>query len=809
MIHHRVRLPIQSCSASLLVRRSPAAARRATASCPAVACRAFTVLALVASGPALSGLTGGLAPDAGPRWADGALQAQSPAASAIRGVVVDSATGAPIPGARVRLVEVNRDETTHLDGSFTFSGVTAGRYTLFVNRAGYQPSGSPAVVGAGLSGPIRIVLSGAPATLDPVIVTGTLSSRSRDDVLSPTSVLTAGTLDRALGTTLAATIEAQPGVAMTSIGPATGRPVLRGLSGDRVLVLEDGLRPGDLSSTSGDHAVAIEPLTARQIEVVRGPMSLLYGSSALGGVVNVVRDEIPVGLPEHPHGVMSLQGASANRGLTGGGYATAALGRVALRAEASARDGGDLQTPDGPLENTQLRSYNLSGGASYVADRGHVGGAYRYYANDYGIPGGFVGSHPNGVDIVMRRHMVRGEAVARPGNTLFEDLRLTTAYTDYSHQEFEAAGVIGTSFAQRLAATDLIGHNRAFGPFSDGAVGLRAQYRDVQTGGSLRTPSTQDYSLAGFVVQERELGPLRLQGGLRYDWARFEPRTQRFVNVGGTRTATAPRTFGAFSGSLGALYELRDGIRIGTNVSRAYRTPDFNELYSDGPHLAAYSYDVGNPALDEETGIGVDVFARITRQSFRAEVAAFRNEMSGYVFPRNTGLLGRVGQRPQFQYTGQDAVLTGVEGEAQVHLSSTLSLDATASYVRGTLAATGDSLPAVDGLPARASSRFLPLMPAPNARLMLRYDVPRWFIGGGGRVAARQNRLGDFETETAGYGVVDLVGGVRLPFASNVHSITLRIDNALNQSYRNHLSRTKLVMPEAGRNVQLLYRLSF
>ncbi len=804
MIHHRVRSRIHFRSAYLAARHSQAAG-----GCSTSAGRVLTVLALLASGPAVSALPAERVLGAGTRRPLGVLHAQSPATSVIRGVVVDSATGAPVPGARVRLVEVNRDETTHLDGSFTFAGVIAGRYTLFVNRAGYQPSGRPAVVGLGASGPIRIVLSSAPATLDPVIVTGTLSSRSRDDVLSPTSVLTAGTLDRALGTTLASTIETQPGVAMTSIGPATGRPVLRGLSGDRVLVLEDGLRPGDLSATSGDHAVAIEPLTARQIEVVRGPMSLLYGSSALGGVVNVVRDEIPVALPEHPHGVMSLQGASVNRGVAGGGYATTAVGRVALRAEASARDANDLQTPDGSLDNTQLRSYNLSGGAAYVADRGHVGGAYRYYANDYGIPGGFVGSHPNGVDIVMRRHMVRGEAVARPGNTPFEDLRLTTAYTDYSHQEFEAAGIVGTSFAQRLAATDLIGHNRAFGPFSGGAVGLRAQYRDVQTGGTLRTPSTQDYSLAGFLVQERQLGPLRLQGGLRYDWARLVPRTQRFVNVGGTRTPTAPRTFGAFSGSLGALYELRDGIRVGTNVSRAYRTPDFNELYSDGPHLAAYSYDVGNPALDEETGIGVDVFARITRQSFRAEVAAFRNEMSGYVFPRNTGLIGRIGQRPLFQYTGQDAVLTGVEGEAQVQLTSTLTLDATASYVRGTLAATNDSLPAVGNLPAQPTSRFLPLMPAPNARLMLRYDVPRWFIGGGGRVAARQDRLGDFETETAGYAVLDFVGGVRLPFASNVHAITLRVDNALNQTYRNHLSRTKVFMPEAGRNVQLLYRLSF
>ncbi len=743
-------------------------------------------------------------------WGTSRLYAQSATTGIVRGTVVDSATQSPIVGARVRLAELNRDETTHQDGAFSFAGVPPGRYTLVVARTGYRLNGGTATVVAGSATPaLRIPLSSAPATLEAVIVTGSLSERSRDDILSPTSVLTAATLDRSLGSTLAATIESQPGVAMTSIGPATARPVLRGLSGDRVLVLEDGMRPGDLSSTSGDHAIAVEPLTARQIEVVRGPMSLLYGSSALGGVVNVVRDEIPVSLSEHPHGVLSLQGASVNRGVSGGGYATATLGRIAVRAEASLRSADDLRTPEGTLENTGVRTDNLSTGAAYVSDRGHIGASYRYYANEYGIPGGFVGSHPEGVDIVMRRHMARGEFVRRPLSTPFADVRLTTGVTDYEHQEYEAPGIIGTAFAQQLVATDLIARNRPVGPFSGGAVGMRAQYRDVQTGGSLRTPSTQDYSLAGFIVQEREIGALRLQGGVRYDWARFEPRTQRFVNVGGERLATAPRTFGAFSGSLGALYEVQEGVRVGANVSRAYRTPDFNELYSDGPHLAAYSYDVGNPALEEERGIGVDVFARITRPSWRAEIATFRNALQGYVFPRNTGLIGRVGQRPQFQYTGEDATLTGVEGEAHVQLTSRLTLEGTASYVRGTLASSGDSIPAVDGQPARQASTNLPLMPAPNARLMLRYDVPRWFVAAGGRVAARQERLGDFETETAGYGLVDLSAGFRVPFASNVHTITLRVDNALDQSYRNHLSRTKLVLPEAGRNVQLLYRLSF
>jgi iron complex outermembrane receptor protein len=760
----------------------------------------------------------------GGAFAQGRDDGAAPSGS-LAGVVVDSATGALLPAAQVRLLGVARAELTHEDGGFAFDELRPGRYTVTVHRIGYAAAVRAATVEPGARATVRVALAASAARLAQVVVTGALGERAASDAVRPTIALGGAELDRRLAETVATTLQSQPGVTVTSLGPATARPVIRGLSGDRVLVLEDGVRPGDLSTTSADHAVAIDPLAARQIEVVRGPNSLLYGSSALGGVVNVVRDEIPTSPTEHAHGIAVAQASSVNQGATAGGVVAMPIGHLggehlAVRAEGTARTGGDLETPVGRLRNTALRTYSGSASLGLVGERGHTGASYRYYGTDYGIPGGFVGAHPNGVDVRMQRHTLRGEAERRFADgggqrrvlgLPLASVRLTAAYTDYGHRELEAGGAVGTRFDQRLGQADLLARHAAVGPFTSGAAGARVQARGIATGGALRTPSTDDLNAALFVVEEAALGRVRLQGGVRYDWARYAPRSRAVVRVGDQAIPTDPRTFGSASGSLGALVDVGGGAQLGASVARAYRTPDFNELYSDGPHLAAYSYDVGNPRLGEETGVGVDAFARVTRARFRGEVAAFRNALAGYVFPRNTGLLGRQGGRPLFQFTGRDALLAGVDGSAEWSVTPALVVDATASYVRGTLRGPRDSLPAdaALGLPARLGARALPLMPPLQGRAGLRLERPRWFAGGGVRAAARQERLGDYETPTAGYAVGDLTAGLRLLAGSRLHTITLRVDNLLDREYRDHLSRVKAIMPEAGRNLSLLYRMAF
>lgn len=732
----------------------------------------------------------------------------------IHGTVVDTA-GVPIGGARVTIAALGLAETTHADGSFHLGAVPAGRHTLAVAAIGHAAARQEITVAGDAPLELRVVLRRTVVRLEDIVVTGGVHGRARDAVLSPTSSVSGRALDRELAPTVAATLENQPGVAVTSVGPATARPVIRGLSGDRIVMLEDGQRPGDLSSTSGDHAVAMDPLTAERIEVVRGPMSLIYGSSALGGVVNVIREEVPRELPEHAHGVVSLLGSTGNRGGTVGGTVSSRAGPLALRAEASGQLTGNQRTPEGALDNTEVRSLNAGGGASLVRDWGHAGLAYRFFGTDYGIPGGFVGSHPEGVDIQMRRHMLRGEWEAATTTGPFVGWHADASYVDYYHAELEHEGEIGTEFDQQVLVGDLVARFDTVGPLTDGAVGLRAQVRDIETGGSLRTPSTGDYALAGFLVQELPLGPVRLQGGIRYDHAHYTPRdTTAYIDVGGERVPVRPRTFGSFSASVGVLVEPLAGLRVGASLARAYRTPDFNELYSNGPHLAAYSYDVGDPSLDQETGLGADLFVRLAREGTRAEVAVFRNALHGYISPSSRGRaeLGTQGARPRFQYTNEDVRFSGAEGMLEQVLAPGLVLEGTVSYVAARFTSERDSIPVFEfetgDTTFVAASPYPSLIPPLNGNAGLRYERGPWSVGAGARWAAAQERAGDFETRTPGYLVGEASAAVRFAFGGRVHDVTLRLDNVTNRLYRNHLSRTKDVIAEPGRALSLLYRVS-
>jgi iron complex outermembrane receptor protein len=377
---------------------------------------------------------------------------------------------------------------------------------------------------------------------------------------------------------------------------------------------------------------------------------------------------------------------------------------------------------------------------------------------------------------------------------------------------------VATRYAQTLVQTDVLARHRGVGPLSEGAFGFRHQHRDIETGGTLRTPSTGDQQLSAFVVEQVERGRLQLVAGARYEWARYAPREKdAVVIVNDVLIPVRPRVFSNLAASVGALVDAGAGWRIGGSIARAFRTPDFNELYSNGPHLAAYSYDVGNPALAAETGLGADLFARYARERVRGELTLFENRLSGFIFPRNTGDIGFQGNRPKFQFTGRDATLRGAEGALDVAISARWRADASLSLVQGRFVGAVDSLPADSAngiLFARPGSRDLPLMPPAHGHLGLRYDGGRAgatgvFAGVTGRFGAAQRRIGDFETPTDAYALLELDAGVRMLHGGHLHTLTLRVDNALDATWRNHLSRTKEIRPEAGRNLSLLYRVAF
>ena len=722
----------------------------------------------------------------------------------IVGVVTDAANGRPLAGVQVRLSELGRGELSHADGSFHFERLAPATYTLSAQRVGYAPAHRRVRVAAGDTARVELALAPSAITLEAVVVTGTGRERASGETYRPTSVMGGAELRRELGSSVAATLEREPGISQRYNGPAAAQPVIRGLSGDRVLVLEDGERTGDIASTSSDHAVTIDPVTAERIEVVRGPAALLYGSSALGGVVNVVREEVPRSLPERLAGTVSAHLESVNDGLTGAASAIAPVGSFAVRSEVSGRMAGDTRTPLGRLPSTEMEQQGGGAGASWIHHRGFAGVAVRHLGMEYGVPGEFngqviPGAHEGGASISLHRTAFRAQAEQLLRIGPVRAVELDAGYVRFRQEEREPEGAVGSRFGQITGTGSLVVRHQhdAGGLLTEGAVGIRGSARDFRAaGGSTGTVPAREHSLAAFIFEELSLGRLGLQAGARYDWTRVVPEETGSTPIGEVRT----REFGAFSGSVGALYELREGWSVGGSVARAFRTPTIEELFSNGPHLADFSYNVGNPDLASEHGLGMDVFVRGALARLRMEVSAFRNAIDNYVYYAPTGRLDpRFGRFPVYQAQGDDAVLTGGEARVQWEGVRYLVVDGSASYVRGTRRGDGEPLPAIPPL---------------QGRVGLRYDRPAYFAGVEWEGAARQDRVADDgaggrETPTPGYSLWGMHAGVRWTLRGRLHTLTLNVRNLIDAEWRQHLSRIKDIAPQPGRNVQLLYRLSF
>ena len=296
--------------------------------------------------------------------------------------------------------------------------------------------------------------------------------------------------------------------------------------------------------------------------------------------------------------------------------------------------------------------------------------------------------------------------------------------------------------------------------------------------------------MAGYIFETVDLDPVVLEGGLRYDWGEVDPLEKvGESDIGRIRR----RTFHAASGAVGILYRVGEGVGVGASLTRAFRIPDVGDLFSEGPHLAAYYFEVGNPELKTEIGLGADAFVRLTRDRIRAELAGFHNEFSDYIYPRETGKLSRV-RLPIYQFQGADARLSGVEGQLEWNPAEGLVVTGTGSFVRGTLEGTREPLPLIPPLQGLVSGE---------------YRTPSWFVSVETEFAAKQDRLGAFESATDGYAVLNLYGGVRLTLRGRLNFATVSVTNLTDVTYRNHLSRVKEIMPEAGRGVQITYRVLF
>ena len=745
-----------------------------------------------------------------------AALAQTPATARIEGFVFDEATGDPIPGVMIHVEDPRRHEITHANGAFHLDQLPPGRYTVLFEIAGYATQAVPVSLVVGQVARLDVRLTTAPIELEGLVITATMGGRAADDALRPTSVVAGRDLQRQMDATIAGTLEGEAGVAVASMGPAPSRPVVRGLGGDRVLILEDGERVGDVSASSPDHAVAIDPLSAERIEVVRGPAALFYGSNALGGVVNVITEEIPTTLPDRLLGGVTLQGRSATDGLAAEGSLTAPLGgQVALRSAISYRSGEDVETPDGPIGNTQLTTRSAAVGGAWVNGWGHVGIGARGFDTVYGVPADTAAGQEEGITLAMERFALRGQLHWTRSAGPFGHVEIDSKATRLENREIEADGGVGTRIGLDTWAMELTGRHSGSGFFDAGALGVRTQiarYRAEREGGGPLVVNERDAAV--YALEELDTERFQFQAGARFDFATRDP----IDGPGDIQSvAVVQRNFANVAGSISGLYRVTPSTRVGLAFTRAFRTPSSDELFSEGSHLATYTFEIGNPALEAEVGHGVDLFARVDGHSLSGEMAVFYNRIDDYVYPRNTGLIDEETGLFVYRATNTDADFRGAEAALEFSPISHVALDGSLSWVMANNLVTDEPLP------------FIPPL---QGDVALRYERTSWFGQLGWQGSMRQDRLPARPPLAAGYcdepgavsgcrrapseflptdayGIWSLSAGYRWFMSGALHSLTISVENIGDDVYRNHLSRIKELLPEQGRNINVVYRAAF
>ena len=625
----------------------------------------------------------------------------------------------------------------------------------------------------------------------PVItVTDELKIKSFSDYLELTNILEGKELERNSGLTLANTLKNEIGISLRSMGPAPSRPVYRGLSGDRIFISEDGRKSLDLSGTSPDHALAIEGFTASRIEVLRGPIVLSKTSNTTGGIINTVRNDIPILQNEALSIIAGTYFETVNDGYLGSLKLDIPYNNFNLYLEGSKRKASDIDTPDGILKNTAINNYNYSGGLAYLNDNISTGINFREFNSEYGIPGGFIGAHPDGVNITLNKKQFSGLLLFPNVSTLMKNFRINFSYNKFSQTEFELNNIIGADFriSEQEVSLETEKNNFLNSDFSKSGIGF--EYKDFNIGGYVFNPPVKSFKIYGYEYFKKEYDKLIFETSGRLEYNLFRPQTDfRYTND----TNIQNKNFNIISLSFSGLYNLNDNTFIAINLSKTSKSPTIEELYSRGPHLAAYSYEKGNIKLENESGFGIELSGFYSNKFLTFSSNLFANFYSYYITPRNTGDTNFQTLLPIYSYQGSSANFFGFESQIVLNLPLNLKFLNNISFTSGEFS-NGSSLPNIPPL---------------KSLWEIKYEKNNFIFGVNAEIAAAQNRVDEFEESTQGYGVINSYFQSSLFTGKIIHNFSLSIDNIFNKEYRNHLSRIKSIVPEAGRNLRIVYKLIY
>jgi iron complex outermembrane receptor protein len=717
-----------------------------------------------------------------------AQPAASGASPELQGRVVAGETKTPLPGVTVTIEGQSSVTVTDENGAFSIAAPPAATIHLRAAAPGFLPVRVEVNTGAGPA-PLELVMQDDLHYAEAV----TVGPEPRDPFESyqPTSVLSGQELSLKTEGSLGGLHKNEPGVSERSLGPGPSRPVIRGQDGDRVLVLQNSQRTGDLSSQSGDHGVTINPAAATQVEVVRGPATLLYGANAIGGLVNVISNQIPTRAVTRTVGNTQVDLATNGGEAAVAGDVTVGNGTWAMNLGGSGRRSSDFETPDGTVENTQSRGAFASVGVSRTSQNAYVGGGVQIDDTKYGVPVIEEGA----ISLTPRRQVYGARGEARNLSGLFSSVRGSLAYHRYRHEELVGT-IVGTEFSNDLVDVDVRATHREIGRMT-GTVGVSGYARTFDSvGEEALSPRVQQDVYSAFSYQEVVWPHATLQFGGRFDHAGYSPD-------GGLRA----RNFNNVSFSVGSLFRPNEKSTLAVSFARAARNPALEELYFFGLHAGNFSFEIGNPNLDSEVAYGLDVSYRARLSRLSTEVTYFDNRIDNYIFrsPVDAAdFAARFGDNgdgtmpdetlPIIEFLGRDARLQGVEAHADLDVTKGLHLEFGVDTVRGRLRDSGEPLPRI-----------------PPVRFIGGVQYHRDALQVGAQVvsALEQDRVYGTETTTPGYATLRLFGAYSVQAGRLLHTFSARLDNATNELYRNHLSLVKDVVPEMGRNLRVVWGVKF
>jgi iron complex outermembrane recepter protein len=710
----------------------------------------------------------------------------------IRGQVILEEKGTPLHNVIIVIPQLNRSVETDDQGNYQVTNLLPGTYSVHAHMEGFPDVAQSVRVVAGdvTTADFRLRITGLH---EQVTVTASGKEQSTFESFQATTTLDSIRLTEEAHTSIGEVLEHEPGVAKRSFGPGSSRPVIRGFDGDRVLILQDGMRVGSLGSQSADHGEPVDVLNSERVEIVKGPATLLYGSNALGGVVNVIS-----GREEHFHegirGFLTGIGGTTNDQAAFSSGVEYGLGKWMLWGQGTGQRTADYSTPAGRIVNSDSRQGSGSTGFGWFDDKGFFSLSYGFDGRRYGVPfaSEFHGhaeeeeveaeeEHTDEmVDLRLRRHNLRFNGGLTDLGSFVNGLRFSLDYTDYRHDELEGEE-IGTVYNNNQYHYRALFDQKMYGRLT-GRFGFEGTHREYETiGPESLSPPVDHNSFSVFALEELGFKRVAFQLGGRVEHNRYSP------------VGLLKRSFTGVSGSAGMRVGLYDGGAFVANYTHAHRAPALEELYNNGPHIGTLTFEIGNPNLTRERSDGMDLSFRHLTDRFRIETNFFYYDIKDFVYLAPTGEIED--GLPVAEYSQDDSRFMGSELNVDMAIAPKfLWLNTGLDYVDAELKSSGLSLPRIPPLRARIGldARYKGLSIRPEV-IMVK-DQDQVFLN---------------ETRTAGYAVFNVTGSYTIAREHAAHIFSVNAFNLGDRLYRNHLSFIKELAPEIGRGFRAAYTVRF